>query len=111
MPFNLLTCLLCKERDGWYSSHAFEQIKTILRHKFFSLLEGHVATEEECATLLSSNQSSSKLATTRNPKLRAGKHNLAKGALRPEDAAASGPHPSPCILIHPSLGRKTASDT
>jgi general transcription factor 3C polypeptide 5 (transcription factor C subunit 1) len=76
-----------KERDGWYSSQVFERIKTILRHKFFSLLEGHSATEEECAALFGSNHSPSKVPTTRNQKLRPGKHNLAKGALRPEDAA------------------------
>jgi general transcription factor 3C polypeptide 5 (transcription factor C subunit 1) len=78
-----------KERDGWYSTHALEQIKTILRHKFFSLLEGHAATDEECAALLNSGEGSAKLPTTRNQKLRAGKHNMAKGALRPEDAAVS----------------------
>jgi len=77
-----------QERDGWFSSHAFERIKTVLRHKFFLLLEGHVATDEECQALLLANEGSSKATiSNRNHKLRAGKHNMAKGALRPEDAA------------------------
>ncbi|TFK27098.1 hypothetical protein FA15DRAFT_587283 [Coprinopsis marcescibilis] len=78
----------CDERDGWYSSHAFDRIKTVLRHKFFSVLEGHPATDDECRNLLVTNDSSSKSLLHRNQKLRAGKHNMAKGALRPEDAAA-----------------------
>ncbi|KAF9013348.1 RNA polymerase III transcription factor IIIC subunit-domain-containing protein [Cyathus striatus] len=80
---------VCNERDGWYTTHAFERIKTVLRHKFFSLLEGHAATDEECRALLVATEGSAKAASTnRSQKLRAGKHNMAKGALRPEDAAA-----------------------
>ncbi|KNZ74435.1 Transcription factor tau subunit sfc1 [Termitomyces sp. J132] len=79
----------CNERDGWYSSHGFERIKTVLRHKFFSLLEGHPASDEECRALLSNNDGFAKATiANRSYKLRAGKHNMAKGALRPEDAAA-----------------------
>lgn len=48
------------------------------------MLEGHVPTDEECEALLAA-ESSSKPAARK--KLRAGKHNMAKGALRPEDAA------------------------
>lgn len=77
-----------QERDGWYTTHSFERIKTVLRHKFFSVLEGHPATDEECRALLSANEGSAKATSThRSQKLRAGKHNMAKGALRPEDAA------------------------
>ena len=32
----------CNERDGWYTTHALERIKTVLRHKFFSLLLGRM---------------------------------------------------------------------
>lgn len=79
----------CNERDGWYTLHAFERIKTVLRHKFFSLLEGHPASDEECRALLANNEGSAKATiANRSHKLRAGKHNMAKGALRPEDAAA-----------------------
>ncbi|KAG6886058.1 hypothetical protein C0993_004048 [Termitomyces sp. T159_Od127] len=79
----------CDERDGWYSSHAFERIKTVLRHKFFSLLEGHPASDEECRALLLNNNGSAKTTiANRTHRPRAGKHNMAKGALRPEDAAA-----------------------
>ncbi|KAK0206225.1 RNA polymerase III transcription factor IIIC subunit-domain-containing protein [Desarmillaria ectypa] len=80
----------CDERDGWYSTHVFERIKAVLRHKFFSLLDGHIATDEECRNLLATHEgSTSKTVTSsRNAKLRSGKHNMAKGALRPEDAAA-----------------------
>lgn len=79
----------CHERDGWYSTHALERIKTVLRHKFFSLLEGHIASDEECRALLAFNGGSAKAAMpSRSQKLRTGKHNMAKGALRPEDAAA-----------------------
>ncbi|KIM91005.1 hypothetical protein PILCRDRAFT_159710 [Piloderma croceum F 1598] len=80
---------VCNERDGWYSAHAFEQIKTVLRHKFFSLLEGHIPTDEECEALLVVDPTSNKATAVRSKKLRPGKHNMAKGALRPEDAAAA----------------------
>lgn len=80
----------CDERDGWYSAHALERIKTVLRHKFFSLLQGYVATQEECKALLEQGGSQKKTQTTRLVKrLKYGKHNMAKGALRPEDAAAA----------------------
>ncbi|KAF8803887.1 hypothetical protein BYT27DRAFT_7340686 [Phlegmacium glaucopus] len=79
---------ICDERDGWYTAHAFEQIKMVLRHKFFSLLEGHSASDEECRALLANGGSAKAASTQRSQKLRAGKHNMAKGALRPEDAAA-----------------------
>lgn len=79
-----------QERDGWYTTHAFEQIKTVLRHKFFSLLEGHPASDDDCLALLAASDGSAKAATAhRSSKLRPGRHNMAKGALRPEDAAVS----------------------
>jgi len=78
---------VCNERDGWYSAHAFERIKTVLRHKFFSLLEGHIPTDEECEALLIVDPASNKSTSVRSKKLRPGKHNMAKGALKPEDAA------------------------
>ena len=59
----------------------------VLRHKFFSLLEGHVATDEECQALFVVDPTSNKTAAVRSKKLRPGKHNMAKGAMRPEDAA------------------------
>ncbi|KAH7887903.1 RNA polymerase III transcription factor IIIC subunit-domain-containing protein [Phlebopus sp. FC_14] len=79
----------CDERDGWYSAHALERIKTVLRHKFFSLLQGYVATQEECEALLQQGAEAKKTQTTRIKKLKYGKHNMAKGALRLEDAAAA----------------------
>ncbi|KAH0839666.1 RNA polymerase III transcription factor IIIC subunit-domain-containing protein [Lanmaoa asiatica] len=79
----------CDERDGWYSAHALERIKIVLRHKFFSLLQGYVATQEECEALLEEGAVGKKTQTTRVKKLKYGKHNMAKGALRPEDAAAA----------------------
>lgn len=78
----------CNERDGWYTAHSYECIKIVLRHKFFSLLEGHVATDEECRNLSATNDGSTRIPANRIQKLRVGKHNMAKGALRPEDAAA-----------------------
>jgi hypothetical protein len=85
--FNLLWRI--QERDGWYTTAHFERIKTVLRHKFFSLLEGHVSTDEECAALLVTHSASQRMPTSRTQRLRPGKHNMAKGALRPEDAAVS----------------------
>ncbi|KAI6047342.1 RNA polymerase III transcription factor IIIC subunit-domain-containing protein [Pisolithus marmoratus] len=80
----------CDERDGWYSAHALERIKTVLRHKFFSLLQGYVATKEECEALLEQGGGQKKTQITRiSKRLKYGKHNMAKGALRPEDAAAA----------------------
>ncbi|THH33805.1 hypothetical protein EUX98_g447 [Antrodiella citrinella] len=78
----------CNERDGWYSSYAFDRIKNVLRHKFFSLLAGHVATREECEALLVSSEGTEKTVARTTHRLRPGKHNMAKGALRWEDAAA-----------------------
>ncbi|KAJ7117395.1 RNA polymerase III transcription factor IIIC subunit-domain-containing protein [Mycena crocata] len=83
----------CHERDGWYTNHALERIKTVLRHKFFTVLEGYPATDEECRQLLvTSEKLSSKnakdVSTLRSVRLKVGKHNMAKGAMRPEDAAA-----------------------
>ncbi|KAF9534434.1 RNA polymerase III transcription factor IIIC subunit-domain-containing protein [Crepidotus variabilis] len=79
----------CHEKDGWYTSHALEQVKTVLRHKFFSLLEGHPVSDEDCRALLLASEGSAKATSSgRSSKLRPGKHNMAKGALRPEDAAA-----------------------
>lgn len=93
----IMNNVLVEERDGWYTSHAFEQIKTVLRHKFFSLLEGYPATDDECRALLVSSEGSLKASITqRSTKLKAGKHNMAKGALRPEDAAVR-PEPVPCV--------------
>ncbi|KAF6762779.1 RNA polymerase III transcription factor IIIC subunit-domain-containing protein [Ephemerocybe angulata] len=95
----------CDERDGWYTSHSFEIIKSILRHKFFSVLEGHPATDEECRNLLAASENSTRVASSlhRVQKLRAGKHNMAKGALRPEDAAA--------IRLRATLDRNVKSFT
>ncbi|KAI0698905.1 RNA polymerase III transcription factor IIIC subunit-domain-containing protein [Cytidiella melzeri] len=76
----------CNERDGWYTTQAFERIKAVLRLKFFSLLSGHIATEEEIETLLSGNVNADKPRTVH--RIRTSKHNMAKGALREEDAAA-----------------------
>ena len=75
-----------KATDGWYTSQAIERIKVVLRHKFFQLLQGHVATEEECEALLNEPLSKATMKS-RAPKLRMGKHNMAKGALPPEELA------------------------
>ena len=81
-----LHLLLVKATDGWYTSQAIERIKIVLRHKFFQLLQGHVATEEECEALLNEPLSKATMKS-RAPKLRIGKHNMAKGAMPPEDLA------------------------
>ena len=78
--------LLVKATDGWYTSQAIEKIKIVLRHKFFQLLQGHIATEEECGALLNEPPSKATMKS-RAPKLRIGKHNMAKGALPPEELA------------------------
>ena len=85
-PLILRLTLLIKATDGWYTSQVIEKIKIVLRHKFFQLLQGHIATEEECEALL--NEPSSK-ATMKSgaPKLRMGKHNMAKGAMPPDELA------------------------
>ena len=82
---------MCNERDGWYTTHALERIKTVLRHKFFSLLLGHVATREECEALLVPQEGTDKLPQRHRQRLKFGKHNMAKGALPPEDAAVRLP--------------------
>ena len=77
----------CNERDGWYTTRALECIKTVLRHKFFSPLLGHVATREECEKLLIPQGSKDKLPYKYSHKPKFHKHNMAKGALPPEDVA------------------------
>ncbi|EIW82231.1 hypothetical protein CONPUDRAFT_122910 [Coniophora puteana RWD-64-598 SS2] len=77
----------CDERDGWYSTMTLERIKIVLRHKFFALLDGHIATDEECEALLDAGPPTMRRA--RSQRLKPGKHNMAKGAMRPEDAAAA----------------------
>lgn len=77
----------CDERDGWFTSQCMDNIKTVIRHKFFSLLEGHIASDDECYALLTA-EGSSKATAPRLKRLKAGKHNMAKGAVRAEDAAA-----------------------
>ncbi|TDL29471.1 hypothetical protein BD410DRAFT_24170 [Rickenella mellea] len=79
---------VCNERDGWYTTHAFERIKDVLRFKFFSLLDGHIATDEECVALLERKVGTAALGKEAQRK-RAGKHNMAKGALPVEDAAVA----------------------
>ena len=61
----------------------------MLRHKFFSLLLGHVATREECEKLLVPQEGTDKLPSRYRTKLKFGKHNMAKGALPVEDLAVS----------------------
>ncbi|KAI9508648.1 RNA polymerase III transcription factor IIIC subunit-domain-containing protein [Russula earlei] len=76
----------CNERDGWFTSRALERIKAVLRHKFFALLEGYVATDEECLKLLEQQDGTKAIRPfARRP--RPGKHNMAKGAMPVEDAA------------------------
>ncbi|KAI0306927.1 RNA polymerase III transcription factor IIIC subunit-domain-containing protein [Multifurca ochricompacta] len=77
----------CNERDGWFTSRALERIKTVLRHKFFALLEGYVATDEECLKLLE-QQDGTRVIRPFARRPRPGKHNMAKGAMPVEDAAA-----------------------
>lgn len=60
------------------------------------MLEGHIPTDAECEALLTVNPETNK--PIRSRKLRPGKHNMAKGALRPEDAAVSLPIPTSVIM-------------
>ncbi|EIN10874.1 hypothetical protein PUNSTDRAFT_119730 [Punctularia strigosozonata HHB-11173 SS5] len=77
------------ERDGWYTTRGFEQIKIVLRHKFFSLVDGHIASREECKALLVPAEGATKPTPAMHQRSkRLGRHNMAKGALPPEDAAA-----------------------
>ncbi|KAG2152028.1 RNA polymerase III transcription factor IIIC subunit-domain-containing protein [Suillus cothurnatus] len=96
---------VCDERDGWYSAQALERIKTVLRHKFFSLLQGYVATEEECEALLEQD-AAGRSQTTRIKRLKFGKHNMAKGALRPEDAAVRICRSYLMVLPYPFLSHR-----
>lgn len=79
----------CDERTGWYSARSFERIKTVLRHKFFLLNDfGEVVTREECEELLERQENGGNPMNKTLRSLRSNKHNMAKGALRPEDAIA-----------------------
>lgn len=76
------------DRYGWYLQTQLENIKIILRHKFFSLLEGHIPTDAECQKLLDAKQESGSSKSTFTYR-RVRKHNKAKGALPPEEQAVS----------------------
>ncbi len=98
LPSSKISSLLTQERDGWYTTHAIERIKIVLRHKYFSLLDGHRATDEECNAILESGslggtEENTKMVYRDVRRLRRGKHNMAKGAQRPEDAAV-------CFAVH-----------
>lgn len=89
-PFRRLNTLCLQERDGWYKSKHIESIKIVLRHKFFSLLEGHIPTEAECQTLLATppdNRTQIRALTYPRKVPRHNRYNKAKGALPPEEAA------------------------
>ncbi|KAF8528978.1 RNA polymerase III transcription factor IIIC subunit-domain-containing protein [Hysterangium stoloniferum] len=77
------------ERDGWYQSQHMEGIKVVLRHKFFTLLEDRIATDEQCQTLLDSLPESRHAMHGPTYSRRARKHNKAKGAMPPEEEAAA----------------------
>lgn len=82
---------MLQEKHGWYVAAPLERIKNILRHKFFALLEGYQATDEEC--LLIGNEKEEKtIPTTKSIKTSWSKHNRAKGAQRPEELAVCDPH-------------------
>ena len=81
---SIFKCVI-QERDGWYTTHAFERIKAVLRLKFFSLLSGHIVTDQEVDNLLQGQANVEKPKPTH--RVRPSKHNMAKGALREEDAA------------------------
>jgi len=85
----VLNLTVFQERDGWYSSSQLERVKVVLRHKFFSLLESHVATDEECQKILDAMPESrgAMHGPTYSRSRRTRKHNKAKGALPPEEEA------------------------
>lgn len=84
--FQICYSKLSKERDGWYQSESFERIKNALRHKFFSLLDGIVVTDAECEAVI---QDEGNAPTRGALSFRSNKHNRAKGAMPPEEAAAA----------------------
>jgi len=99
----------CNERDGWFTSRALERIKAVLRHKFFALLEGYVATDEECLKLLD-QQEGTKVIRPFTRRSRPGKHNMAKGAMPVEDAAVYLSLPTPTPLLTAVSGITAACD-
>ncbi|KAH7105723.1 RNA polymerase III transcription factor IIIC subunit-domain-containing protein [Auriculariales sp. MPI-PUGE-AT-0066] len=77
------------ERNGWYNETALARIKAVLRRKFFTMLEtGRVVPDTECTDLLDAEvRPGGYINKNLIRPLRKGKHNMAKGALAPEDAA------------------------
>ncbi|GJE84727.1 RNA polymerase III transcription factor IIIC subunit-domain-containing protein [Phanerochaete sordida] len=73
---------VCDERTGWFSTQAFEKIKTVLRYKWNSLQMGYIPTREECERQLAAPEHKPFYGS------RPTKHNMAKGAQRPEDEMA-----------------------
>ncbi|KIJ56642.1 hypothetical protein M422DRAFT_57318 [Sphaerobolus stellatus SS14] len=78
----------CHERDGWYTSSHLERVKAVLRHKFFSLLDGRIATDDECRQILDAMAESGGNVHGPSYFRRNRKHNKAKGALPPEEETA-----------------------
>lgn len=99
----LVTSFTLQERTGWFSTQAFEKIKTVLRYKWNSLQMGYIPTREECERQLAAPEHKPFYGS------RPTKHNMAKGAQRPEDEMVSSlkmlPHNS--TLSTRSLGQET----
>jgi len=68
-----------------------ERVKVVLRHKFFTLLEGRIASDEECRKILDDMPESrgAMHGPTYARSRRMRKHNRAKGALPPEEEAVA----------------------
>ncbi|KAG0145257.1 hypothetical protein CROQUDRAFT_46100 [Cronartium quercuum f. sp. fusiforme G11] len=59
----------CRIRDGWYTSNAIEQIRSILRRKFHGLLDnGRKVTDLECVDLLEIDVSCDAAGLLKRPK-------------------------------------------
>ena len=81
-----------QDRNGWYTEAGLGRIKAVLRRKFFGMLDtGRPVTDAECADLLEEEYRPTvhSMYNSLGRNLRKGKHNMAKGALAPEDAAVS----------------------
>ncbi|KAH8830172.1 RNA polymerase III transcription factor IIIC subunit-domain-containing protein [Flagelloscypha sp. PMI_526] len=78
--------------DGWYASGLYDQIRGVLRLKYFALREGRIISDEECRqTMLKSAEKERSMVEVARESVGTGRKRnrpKAKGVLSKEDAAA-----------------------
>lgn len=80
-----------QERDGWYPEEQYDQIRGVLRLKYFHLLEGRTISDEECREMMLESVEADRTLVSLAREKGTGKRSKpkARGQANPEDAAVS----------------------